>query len=709
MFCHAGGKLAMERCSREPARCLRQHGHVGRPTGSTAMDNSRLRDPAIHLISPPPEESLRRLARAHADPARPSSPPAAKRKRAVPATTPNPRSRKQQREDRNGENAPPPSPTLAVRTRRSRSATPIPPYEPPTDIFTPPREVLVSPTIRVSKSSKRKSVQKKKRSPPPLAVKLEMPDIDLTAPMPPPSPGDDPLLLTGPSSSPTRPRGPAFSEADLLTVQKDVATAAPVRRTTSPTPLAFVKKLRFDDLPPSSPPQVTVSSPTLDDQMPLFDWSDSDTDDLPILSEPVSEPQDGQGDYTGKWKDVFIRTKADPPPIASKEDKWPFPLSLEKAPPFALAHREDDDDQVNAGPDPFDFSSIPDHEPARQVSPELGQVELVGQEDQPAAAHEQSPEPAPVDHDFQHPDEERHSSEERASEHASDEERHSSEERVSEHASDQGLPSPEPPSEDHPRQTESPAVNAEDDDNSSSDADDEPDIVKITSADPRAAARAAAILKQHNYDCFTRKELKKKYSDAMRRRSSGSFELARAVFEGGVRKRRRTIGGMGVRGENVFIPGSPATTLPNLLKEVQAEVSREQSPFPSCNSNASPPNPFKTPLPNRNSPFLFSGLGLTPKVPMTPGETCYDPLTGERMWTKEEWKRLDACFTDERLQVGATLGIVDDDGLASVDLVERENVLARFVEWMGGEEAVAEYGPDWSRYDSRVLNPCVDS
>jgi hypothetical protein len=319
------------------------------------------------------------------------------------------------------------------------------------------------------------------------------------------------------------------------------------------------------------------------------------------------------------------------------------------------------------------------------------------QQSEPAASYEQqSPEPAPVDEAIQQSDQQRHSSEPASDDHP----QHTTSEvaiEQSEPASDEEQPSSEPASEDHPRQAEPPPVNAEDDDNSSSDADDEPDIVKITSADPRAAARAAAILKQHNYDCFTRKELKKMYSNAIRRRSSGPFELARAVFEGRVRKRRTTIGGMGVRGENVFIPGSPATTLPNLLKEVEAEVSMEQSPFKPPNDNTSP-NPFKTPLPNRNSPFLFSGLGLTPKVPMTPGETCYDPLTGERMWTKEEWKRLDACFTDERLQVGARLGLVDEDGLASVDLVDLDNVLTRFVEWMGGEEAVAEYGPDWSRY-----------
>ncbi|KAF7761475.1 hypothetical protein Agabi119p4_9467 [Agaricus bisporus var. burnettii] len=621
------------------------------------MDGTdRLYNSAIHLISPPPEETLRK--------ARPSSPPASKRKRGEPVTTPNPRLRKQQRDNASSENL------LSVPSRRSRSATPIPPYEPPTDIFTPPRQVFVSPTatVKVSKSSKRKSA-KKKRTPTPVVVKLEMPDIDLTAPMPPPSPGDDPLLLT---SSPTKPRGPAFSESDLFDIHKDNTVTAPTRRTVSP---AFIKKLRFDDLPPSSPPQENISSPDQPADMPLFDldaWTDSDEDELPILSE-------GQSDYTGKWQDVMVRTKVADPPNMSKEDKWPFPLSLEKAPPFALVHKEDD-----VEPDPFDFSGIPDDELGEaegdsDVVEMDDHVEVDASED--AFEMDDHVEVEPSEDAVEMGDHvEVETSEplqedayvEAAVEMSEDAFHNEAAVEPSEPPSEQQSPEPE---SNEPHTLHVPT--AEEDDNST---DDEPDIVKITSADPRAAARAAAILKQHNYDCFTRRELKKK---TMRRRSSAPFDLARAVFEGGVRKRRRTIG---VRGEDVFIPGSPATTLPKLLKEVELEVSMLQSPITDH-------NPFTTPLPNRHSSFL----GLTPKVPMTPGETCYDPLTGERMWTKEEWKRLDACFTDERLEVGAKLGLVEEEGLASVDLVDLEHVLRRFVDWMGGEEAVAEYGPEWSR------------
>ena len=109
-------------------------------------------------------------------------------------------------------------PALVFPTRRKmgarssrRSATPIIPYEPSTDVFTPPREVFLSPVINsMSKSSKRKTIAsasafksakgKKKSSTLTIvtAVKQELPDIDLTLPMPPPSPTDDPLLLLGP-------------------------------------------------------------------------------------------------------------------------------------------------------------------------------------------------------------------------------------------------------------------------------------------------------------------------------------------------------------------------------------------------------------------------------------------------------------------------------------------------------------------------------
>jgi len=95
--------------------------------------------------------------------------------------------------------------------------TPIPLYEPAREVFTPPREVTVTPTI--SKSSKRKSVGGRSINPKAKegggtadkakgkrktlkvlipSTKNELPNVDLNTSMPPASPSDDPLLLSGP-------------------------------------------------------------------------------------------------------------------------------------------------------------------------------------------------------------------------------------------------------------------------------------------------------------------------------------------------------------------------------------------------------------------------------------------------------------------------------------------------------------------------------
>ncbi|KAF9444647.1 hypothetical protein P691DRAFT_778122 [Macrolepiota fuliginosa MF-IS2] len=778
------------------------------------------------LISPPPEETLRLK----------SEQP--KRKRSQQAetpsnvlTTPNPRSRKQPRSQEsptkskrvvvqsphsanpNADYIPPlpvtsPAPVLRAVLSARRSATPIPPYEPPNDIFTPPKEVYATPataTIRVSKSSKRKS--RKKSTPAPVVVKLEMPDVDLSAPMPPPSPGDDPLLLSSPleppSSTPTKSRWVAFSESDILDHNKPIDTA-PARRTTSPTPSLFTK-LRFDDLPPSSPPDDTTDqhSPIVDDSadlditpvhIPFFEladnpnddgWSDSEGDELPVIPNPVanSPTQEGEGEYTGKWKEVLVRTKADPPSSATRGrmDEWgnpksPFPLSLEKKPP-SLEQEDVLCMNVEPEPNPFDFSRIDDPLPEEdqeettdyvvplrsdeQGSPRPGTpiqadttIEIDDIEEGPSAEdafrlmgnqpivldEDEEPEEQPLAEtpmESDHPILPEEEPEEPSAEAPMDSDEHHPilpEEPLTEAAMGGDEPHPEPaaaPRQPTPETIFVTTATTDDDDEDESDVSS-PDIVKITSADPRAAARAAAILKHHNYSCFTKKnQLKRRHSEILHRRSASPSDLQRErnlkdVLGAGVSKeqrdgvgRRKTI--MGVRGEQVYIPGSPApTTLPELLKEAEVEVSMSldysNTSITGTGTGIGSPNPFlverpldissssfETPLPNRTFSPIVQQMPLTPKVPMTPGEMCYDPLTGERMWTKEEWKRLDACLTDERLEVAARLGydsgVVGEEGLASVDRVKIEDVVKRFVEWMGGEEAVDEYGPAWTRLE----------
>ena len=489
---------------------------------------------------------------------------------------------------------------IVLSSRGSRrSATPIPPYEPPTDVFTPPREVVVSPPAvesgrrgSVGPSARKGKGKKVGLRVSTVQVKQEIPDdIDLRAPMPPPSPTDDPLLLSGPPEPP---------------VEDHVQPA-----------------VHYDDdvLPPSSPELDSDDAQAVQ----AFDW---DRRDEPLGStedsmmhldpgdaavEPVRLFEDGgwsdsddevvgEGEYTGRFRILNVRTKQDPPSSAtrSRQDLWGRPVS------------------------PF---------------PKIKKLDLLLENDdseEEREVHQMSLEP---------------------------------EEEVQ-------LPVPEVDSEEEVHQMSiepEPAVPEEDDDDSS-DTDEEPGLIKITSADPRAAARAVAILKQHDYDCYT------KLVKRQRRQShSAADDLAkesrrRDVASAGVHKsekktRRST---MGVVGDRVYIPGTPVMTLPELLVEVEKEVAT-----PAKVER----DPFKTPLPERfRTPFLQT----------------YEKR-GEREWTKEEWKLLDACFTDQRLELGG-LG-----SLASVDDVAVEDVVARFVDLVGGWGMVDSFGDAWFKWVSILL------
>lgn len=178
-----------------------------------------------------------------------------------------------------------------------------------------------------------------------------------------------------------------------------------------------------------------------------------------------------------------------------------------------------------------------------------------------------------------------------------------------------------------------------------------------------------------------------------RRKSHSTWESAsrdsrrRMVLASGIKKsapnRRLTTGG--VIGDRVYLPGSPVMTLPELLHE--AEVGLEGGPRDVL--AASGRDPFKTPLPRRLLPPLPSSM------PAIQRNVSSIPST-EQLWTKDDWKKLDACFTDERLLAGSRLGL-KDDVLADVDEVQPENVLNRFVELMGGEEANGQRGDAWTR------------
>lgn len=197
------------------------------------------------------------------------------------------------------------------------------------------------------------------------SVKKELPDIDLSAPMPPPSPSDDPLLLSGPilppSSTPTRPpKERELREVGVVTSAYLTHTHAPLRLPPRP-PVAM-------SLPPSSSPvddmvgvqpfdwarhmdaecSTDLSMMGMDEgdadvsPVPLFDlnladlpassdaggWSDSDDDDH-ALRGGAEDEEEGEGEYTGRWKMVKVRTKLDPPSSATKErmEEWGRPIT----------------------------------------------------------------------------------------------------------------------------------------------------------------------------------------------------------------------------------------------------------------------------------------------------------------------------------------------------------------------------------------------
>ncbi|KAG7093814.1 hypothetical protein E1B28_007455 [Marasmius oreades] len=221
----------------------------------------------------------------------------------------------------------------------------------------------------------------------------------------------------------------------------------------------------------------------------------------------------------------------------------------------------------------------------------------------------------------------------------------------------------------------------------SSDDEHDPGLVKITSSDPRAAARAAAILRQHDYDCFTKITAREKrrrhssYSDAVHPLDSlKRTNRRRTVTAAGVTKsqpdkaRRLSLGT--VVGDKVYIPGSPVVTLGGLLDRAAKEVGSAEVIELGRNSTKA----FETPLPS-----------------LRRRSRCEED---KLEWTREDWKALDACFTDERIALGE--GNLDVDSMADVDAVDLDKVIDNFLELSDFEELNIDSGSSWSRESLRT-------
>jgi hypothetical protein len=264
---------------------------------------------------------------------------------------------------------------LGARSSR-RSATPIIPYEPPTDVFTPPREVFLSPVTKsMSKSSKRKTIAStsgfksakgKKKGGSTLTivttVKQELPDIDLTLPMPPPSPTDDPLLLSGPPEldflpEPSPPRRREMS-VQVQVVDGDLPPSSPE------SPIAIdeamgvfdwdcnnniAPKISTDDetFMQLDPDEAGISPVRLFDIAPSSNGGWTDSEDEGERAGGMEGLDEGEGEYTGRWKTMLVRTKLDPPSSATRGrmEDWGRPISPFPKKVAKLAFLEEEEEE----------------------------------------------------------------------------------------------------------------------------------------------------------------------------------------------------------------------------------------------------------------------------------------------------------------------------------------------------------------------------
>ena len=654
---------------------------------------------------------------------------------------------------------------------RARSSTPVPPYEPPAERFTPPREVFRS-SPRVSKSSKRKKVLK-------ITIKKEPPEIDLSR-LPPPSPTDDPLLLHG---RPPCPRPPVPTNAR----QTPLLESTPPGKQFSP-----LNRCALDFPLPGIPSDVDDNEDSNLLEQPLFDFAANGEDSW---SSSDSGSPEQEGEYTGKFRDLHVPTKIDPPTSTTREriEQWGRPISPfpRKGSPIPENVEEDDDDEasdldLSLDQPQFHLEGNGDHhvpETLEDAQEDAQELKVEVQQEQTEATEISVTEPVVPSEDLihgnhvtapshveatlldqEHNDETRESFGESPSypqedfgvhtEHGDERmgqsgnimpaqeqdevvtefhpvvarqentisseifdvrvgsgdeseligEELADDEIVVRTLSDDPLPvtSPQQPSSEslfleERIEVDEPMVESMDEE-PEGDSSDESDlsVVKIVSDDPWAAARAAAILKQVCFDSNIRTspfsyflqhdwDLVMKEAARKNRRSSTVESLIRKarradVTSAGVskssspaRSARRSFGV--VIDGHVVMTGSPSMTLPELLHEAQSEL--DPSTFSRCASPA-----FRTPSP---APSTFK----QPEAPLV------IDTDGPREWSRSDWKLLDACFTDVRLEIGARWG--GEGVMGDVDAVDLKDVVQRFEDIFGGAEVVASLGPAFER------------
>ena len=153
----------------------------------------------------------------------------------------------------------------------------------------------------------------------------------------------------------------------------------------------------------------------------------------------------------------------------------------------------------------------------------------------------------------------------------------------------------------------------------------------------------------------------------------------RNIVASGISKsspRRRSAGGP--RNGSFARPMSPVA-MPELIREAETELEKS---FTGSER-------FITPMRTNLSMASTSHSRY-----VEPGR-LFDP-TGPREWGKNDWKILDACFTDERLDAAEKMGMAEGS-LADVTDIRLDDVVNRFVEVIGGDVTLANLGPSWMR------------
>ena len=131
-------------------------------------------------------------------------------------------------------------------------------------------------------------------------------------------------------------------------------------------------------------------------------------------------------------------------------------------------------------------------------------------------------------------------------------------------------------------------------------------------------------------------------------------------------------------------------TVPQLLQEAELSVEQRERSLhtPSRNGSFASDIPFKLPLPVDSPMFETPGSRKVHARPLFNS-------SGPRAWEKDDWKLLDACFTDERIARGSSKRI-GETTLAPVEDVVLENVVNRFMDYTGGIPE-DECWPGWTR------------